>query len=404
MYPRNYPHGPQIDHGIVISRGGETDDFPDSTHAGNMQIFFPTKFGPDVQREHIALSTKSVGATGGDQCTFAGQPDYGTVVTAFKETGRTDCIVAGMPNQRNIGSEGSPGNTNLMAALQDLASKSDGRQRPPDYRETKKNGALIREIVNKGDWFANLTQGLPVHAAMSNIAGNKLPSITNIPTAKQHEANIIGADIISQLQGTVMSLGQILQQAIQQGAAAGLSPNLQAALNSMQQLSQNGEINGSLTSGRVDSSTLANNATTLLSQSETIDDLVNVSNRLLYDTTLHGLEVLGNTSITVTNSYGNTHITIDSSGNVNSQQSQAMQQVIQQLQQLMSSAAAYPNAKQENLFGESAKIKMDMSMRIPDNIFKELSEKLNTSGDAQTNWKEGPKKVFEEIDKFFQKG
>lgn len=397
--PRDYPNNIGIDHGIVISRGGENDDHHDSTQAGNMQVFFPTKFGPSVQRDHIALSTKTMPATGGDQCTFAGMPDYGTVVTAFKETGRTDCVVLGQPNARNIGGDGSPGNSNLASPLDDLNSKSSSRSRPPDYKETQKNGALIREIVEKGEWFTNLTNGIPFHAAMSNIAGNKLPAIKNIPTALQHDANIMGADVLSQLPGIAMGLGDILKQvAGNSELGKALDPNLQQALASIQALSQNGEINESFTS-RIDPTTISNNAVSLLSQCTTVDDLVSVTNQLLYDTSLHGS---ANTTIEVETAYGNTKITIDSSGSASSSQSEGMQKAIQAFLSMMQSASAYPNAKQENLFGESAKTKMDMSMRIPSNIFRELSEKLNTSGDAVKNWKNLVEKVINGENMFAQ--
>ena len=397
--PNDYPRGggPGLVPGIVVGRGGKQDQFPDQTENGLKQVALITHNFPNtVGLEHLALSTQIKPLTAEDQCSYQGEPDYGTQVYGFHETGRNDCVILGGTNE-TFQTGGTPGNANLLDGFSSYFSKPDGRQRPPDFKEVMKNGAKIREIVEKGDWMHNLLQGLPTHGALSAISGIKMPEIDQIPTAVQKFNNILSAEAIQQIQSVAATLGQVLQKiasAASSGAmTANMPPEVKQAFTSMVNLMQSGNITetaGSLYANRVHPETFANNAVTLLSQATTISDLNAAMEQLLYDKSLHGLDQVPSITINVETAFGNDSIVITGTGNVTSQMSNTSNAARSTYSTSASSASSSPSAKPgQNMFGQSAGTMLQMAERMApqmQKMVKQMTEKLNQSGDAQQLW------------------
>jgi len=375
-YPNEYPKGPNLTQGICAGRGGLTDEIKDNTESGHCQIVLIGKHNyPDgVPLNHIALSTKAIPATGGDQCTFPGQIDYGTMVSAYHTTGSNECVIGFGYNERFLG-ESAEGDMNLLTkAFMELMSKEDGRPQPPNFKETTRDGAKIRKIDEKGMWKHNLVKGIPTHAAMPTIAGIKLPQIKQIPTAKQHFGNIPTAAMLSNLPSSIMSIASMLTNLMnndnsKKQITKNMPKDVVDALNSITALSQDAETSetgGSVANGeRVNEAVFLANAIELLSQCTTIEDLLQCIERLFYDTDLHGLDELGDTEIEVETPHGNTKYKISSSGEVSENRPDETEKAIQSFLSLMSSATSFASAVDgKNLFGKSSETMFDMFKRM----------------------------------------
>lgn len=401
--PQDFPRGQSGVHpAIVTGRGGQNDDHPDPTRAGNMQVALAGlhNWGGTISNDDLALSTRATSPTGGDQCIFPGQVDYGTVVEVFHQTGRNDAHIVGMPNETNQAGSSSPGNMNVMQMFNMLFSKNDGRNRPPQYKEQKERGALIRKIVEQGPWFHNLTKGIATHAAFSQIAGNFLPEIKNIPTAIQRHSQIPTEGMMQQLQGAVMSMSSMMQSITSSSSSMKeITKNMPRetadAFQSLALLSQSGQfahLGGSVTGGRVHEETWKNNAVTLFSQAKTVADLLDSMGRLMHDTSLHGLDQLEDAIFEVETPWGNTIITIDVTGNTSEQLANTTNASMQSFAQTMSQPSGNHTASPGlNMFGGSSGTMFEMAQRLPKEMqqgFKKLMEQINQGGSEPNQYEQ----------------
>jgi hypothetical protein len=394
MLPKNFP-GEHTVIGIVVDRCGEDSDYgPDPTHAGNMRVAVPGMHDIDngVQIDHLARSSKERGANADDQCTFPGQSDYGSVVYISKETGRTDCVVRGSPNE-TFQDGSTPGNNNMLAGkFMELIGRTDGRRIPPNWQEKMVRGAKIREKVEKGkDHSHELLKGLPVHGALYNIAGSQLPQVKQIHTAIEKFSNILTGDMLGQMPGQMMSIGSMLSQVASHAGIRNIMPReVLHALDSMATLAQTGgviESGGSITAMRVNPEVFINNAVQMFSGVTNVHDLVNATQNMIYDTSLHGMDAYANVQTNSETPFGNTTIVIDPNGSVSEQTSNSVANTAQVFAQSMSSPSSSPGGNSgQNMFGGSAQTMMKMFERMPPNMFqmaKQMSEKLNSQGLGQ---------------------
>jgi hypothetical protein len=192
-----------------------------------------------------------------------------------------------------------------------------------------------------GMFSVSQLDGLPTHGALFDITGFKIPEVKKIPTAKQKNDKMMTQQMLDQLPGTIMSLGKMFSSMKSKGpsstgAGAGFGsqvdtlssnnsitfneetyfesvynnlPNQQMkkAVSSLSNLVQSLEVSGGVafvTDGVVHEGTYLENARDLLSQVETISDLMYVLKRLQWDTSLFGKDKLDTVETQIETAWG----------------------------------------------------------------------------------------------------
>lgn len=307
----------------------------DETHGCNQSVRSLSCHGPDVSTEDLGLWGSALNPSQNGQQSFPGVMDPGTMVYFLKGLGQNGGIILGQANaMRNSGSVGAGGAQSLMTgAVQELINQTINVNIPPQIQEGTERGAKVRKISEKGQQHSlGLLDGLPNHGALFDMSGFKTPEVKKVPTAKQHNDQMMTQDLFDQLQGQIMSLAQMFQGLQKNGAGGGqggasaaqggglgngqsywqdihdqLPPNMSTALNSISNLIQGHETDngvGYVTGGVVHYGIYLENATQLLSQVRSIDDLMNVMSRLQWDTSIMGREALDNVVIQIENTWG----------------------------------------------------------------------------------------------------
>ena len=386
---------------ICVGRGGKTDQFPDTTLSGRTQNKSPLLHGERVPLDHVPLTGGSQPPTGGNQCTFAGVPDYGTFTYFEHDTGTLNGKSAGIPyGAVNNADSGTPGNFGLLQQFLGFFSKQDGRNRPPNYKETQRDGATVRPPDEKGPWNYNLTQGIPTHAAMSTVSGIRIPKIGNVPTAIQAFSSIMTGGMLGNLPGAMMTIGQIISSIMNNSqkraqVTQNMSPQMVNAMTSIAALSQTGNAidSGGYTTGiRVNPDVFSNNAVEMLSQCDSVADVLACTEELSSNTAYHGMDAYANTKYETVTPFGNTAITVTPSGQVVNSTSNQTQQAIQAFTSLMSSASSFQSMLTgRNLFGESSGTMFNMLNRLPPGAMAAAQAMLN-----KTNPGEGVNKTVRE--------
>ena len=289
--PTNFPG--QKSYCIVV--GGDIND-PDKQKLSLLKVYDPLRHGDDITPEqlpHVGIE-RPANQTSLEQ--FSAPPEQGTVVVCTSNLGDpTSRVASGMPTEYNS-SENVEGNSGLYDLLNRVSTISSKKRIKPQVVERMVDGALVREMQEKGQyWSHGLTKGLATHAAWSPMAGQLLKEVQNIETAIQNFANIPNADALAQLPGTIMNLASIfknLSNTQKRKATQNMSPVLQQGLNNMMLLMSDTSTDGTnyVSSERVNLEVFTQNMIDLLSQVDNISDLIDVIHRLHYDTTLRGLE------------------------------------------------------------------------------------------------------------------
>jgi hypothetical protein len=328
----------------VINRGfkGDTPDDHSLNH-GVRDI----NAGPDVNNEDCGFWPMSINPTGGDSCEFGGALPPAQLVYYMKNAGQTGGIILGLANSiKNGGTGGGGGGQNLLGdAVQELMNTTIGINIPPQIQESTERGAKVRKIKEKDQQFSSsLLDGLPFHAALHAMSGFRTPAVKKVPTARQTNDQMMTMDVFNQLSGQIMSLAQMFQGLTQNGAGGGqggasaaqagglgngqsywqdihdnLTPNMSAALNNLSTLIQGHETDsgvGYVTGGVVHYGIYLENATALLSQVQSIDDLMNVLQRLQFDTSIMGHEALDNVVVQIENAWGTALQEVDFNGTI----------------------------------------------------------------------------------------
>jgi hypothetical protein len=345
-YNKNFPSDAGIQIGIIAS-GGDPDsgDHP-SDHSSNMKVASPLEHGSGVSPDHLAFSTMMVSPDSASQRQFKGALAPGTPVLFLKTGGQSGGVILGQLNGINNASSGrTPGNMDLMQVWSQFPSMDMGISNPPRIQETTERGAKVRKVQETGEMFSlDTLQGLPIHGALFDMTGYKLPEVKKVPTAKQNNTKMMTQNMMDQLPGQLMSLGQMFQGLKSKGASSSGSagggygsqstpysetsnnsvtfdeptymdsimsslPNQQMkdAVTSLSRLVQGQELNGGVayvTDGIVHEGTYLENARDLLSQVETISDLMYVLSRLQWDTSLFGREKLDTVETEIETAWG----------------------------------------------------------------------------------------------------
>lgn len=329
----------------MVIAGGDIND-PASDHSGNQKLYNPLEHGEDVSLDHLSFSPLAMNPTqaGGQQ--FPGVMDPGTLVYVLKNVGENGGIIIGQSNSIRNGNKGSGGGRNLMKGkVQELIDRDIGVSIPPQIEESEENGVKIRKIKEKGDKHSlGLLDGLPNHGALFDMSGFRLPELKKVPTAKQTNDQMMTNSIFQQLPGQIMSLAQMFQGLKNNGSGGGtggstaadagglgggpsywddvhqtLTPEMSAAVNSLSNLIQGHETDngvGYVTGGVVHYGIYLENAVQLLSEVQTIDDLMYVMSRLQWDTSIMGHEALDNVVVQIENAWGTGLQEVDVNGTI----------------------------------------------------------------------------------------
>ena len=334
----NFP-GPQsgIQPGIVV--GGSSQNDLASDHSSGMRVKSPTEHGEGVNISDINFFQMMHTPSGFSQNSFQGVLDPGSLVYILKNVGTPGGIILGQGNPKLDQAGGGFGGQNLMGGDFAKQRRQDiGVSVPPDIQEGEDRGAKIRQIKEKGQMHSlSLLDGLPVHGALFDITGFRIPEMKNIPTAKQKGQQMMTNDMMDQLQGTIGSLGGMLQGLMNGGGMGGfggaggssggsagagnfgvsympngvatpgsvdvskkkttasLTPEMQAAVNNLRTLVQGYDTSNGVafvTGGQVHEETYLQNAQDLISQVTCLDDLMNCIKQLHLDPSLRGTDKL----------------------------------------------------------------------------------------------------------------
>jgi len=323
------------------------DPKSDQSHNSN-QSTRSLNHGPDVSNEDLGYWGSAINPTQSGQQQFPGGMDPGSMVYVLKGLGQNGGIILGLANSMRNGNgvNMAGGGQDLMSgAIQELINTTIPVNIPPQIQESTERGAKVRTIKEKGTQHSlGALDGLPNHGALFDMSGFRLPAMKSVPTARQTNDQMMTQDLMDQLPGQIMSLAQMFQGLMQNGSGggtggssaaqagglgngnsywddihSGLTPNMSTALNSLSNLIQGHETDngvGYVTGNVVHYGIYLENATQLLSQVQSIDDLMSVLNRLQWDTTIMGHEALDNVVIQIENAWGVALQEVDINGTI----------------------------------------------------------------------------------------
>jgi hypothetical protein len=347
-----------------------------SDHSGNQSFYSPIDHGENVNIEDMMLSPMFNSPTGFMQQAFPGAMDPGTPVVVLKQLGELGGIILGQSNTVKQGGTNGSGGGNLGSTnkVAQLSQTTRNVNIAPDVQEVEENGAKIRKIVEKGQQHSlDLLDGLPIHGALFDIAGFRLPEIAQVPTATQTNDGMVSTEALQGMMGQIMSLGQMIQGLAGNGGAGGggggygsgslgagytpagantgagginyggglgnnnisavnapadtplytimegITPQMKAAVNSLSVLLQGYEVTGGVgfvTGDVVHEGTYLQNAEQLLSQVSSLEELMYVLNRLQWDTSLFGHDKIEPVINQIQTAWGIALQEIDVNGNI----------------------------------------------------------------------------------------
>ena len=141
-----------------------------------------TNHGKGVNKDDMMLSPMMNSLTAFMQQAFPGALDPGTPIIVLKQLGELGGIILGQSNTVRKGGSNENGSGNLGSAetLSQLSQTTRDINIAPDIQEVEENGVKIRKIVEKGQQHSlDLLDGLPIHGALFDMAGFRLPEIAN---------------------------------------------------------------------------------------------------------------------------------------------------------------------------------------------------------------------------------
>ena len=356
---KNFPSHPYGEITPMVIAGGDKTD-PAQRHDGSMKLFDPMRWNQqDFNLDDLWFNGFMQMPTQFGQMSTGGGLDPGTVVYVLKQAGEPGGTIIGAASGTRQGSSGgSIGGQDLMNGdlISELSSRKIGVNVPPQITETTERGAKIRKIKEKGEQHSlDMLDGLPLHGALFQMTGFRLPELKSIPTAKQKNDKMMNNQMMQQLQGQVMSMAQMFQGLMQNGrsgtqAAGGiptsgtstvsnpntgtqsqvdlsktgaglgpdgvsymdevlqtLEPHMQTAVKSLAKLVQGLETQDGVefpTGGAVHYTIFMENAAGLIAQATSIDDLMISMQRLQWDTSLFGQDKLSPIEFQIDTAHG----------------------------------------------------------------------------------------------------
>ena len=183
-------------------------------HSSNQGAFAALDWGDNVNIEDSSLSSLLNSPTAFMQQAFSGGLDPGTPVIMLKQAGELGGIILGQSNTVRKGGEQSATGKSLGGAqkVSQLVNTKRNINVAPDIKEVDEDGVKVRKIIEKGKQHSlDLLDGLPIHGALFDMAGFRLPDVSKVPTAKQTNDGMMSIQNLQQMMGQIMSLGQMIQ-------------------------------------------------------------------------------------------------------------------------------------------------------------------------------------------------
>ena len=339
----------------VVVGGHDAD--PPSDHSSTHRLYDPLTMSPEGLNDisQLPFTPMAHSTSQFSQQSFQGGLDPGSIIYYISQLGFPGGIALAQANPIMNGGQGGSGadggNDHIKKARQTKLKINT----PPKVEETEERGAKIRKIKETGEQHRlELLDGLPIHGALFDMAGFKLPQTKNVPTAKTHGSKLPKDDLLGSLQGQVSSLGGLFQGLMSggmksspggagggmgysggrgaQGTGQGgvnvsmdnvlnkLTPEMQLAVKNLSILVQGMETTGGVAfalGGVVHEETYLKNAEELLGQVTSLSDLMYVLNRLQWDTSLFGQDKLDKVEIELETAWGIALHQVDAEGNVN---------------------------------------------------------------------------------------
>lgn len=375
--------GGVISIGRIIGNG--TKDSPtgiiDKTQSGLQQVSFP-EWGNDVNPQHIALSPNIA-----DKTNFNKRPfDNGQLVYTLRTSGRNDCIILG-PASDVLDPQSMPGNFNLNSLISKLNQAIEYvyklMRQKPKKRVNARGYKTERPDPNTDFYRHSAKKGIVTAAEMAQMAGFKMPSIGNIPTAVQQFASIMNPSSFGSIPGTNMSLGNSLKKMsdqdkkkIQDSIPPELWEVLWSLIDSLEEMSDSTSISY-VSNRRVNEEEFIKNAVTLLSQVTSVSDIMAAFDRLISDESLYGLDKLNDIVIEVETAFGNVKQILSANGNTSMNVSNTVANTISSTEKALNSASAFPLGMGGNIFGKDASTIFNMIQRMAPEGQKRAMATLN---------------------------
>jgi hypothetical protein len=366
-------NGNEILVGYVIAGHG---DKADPNQLGLSKIGLIQRHGLGVKEEHLGYSQMLMPPNQSGATEFNGVPDLGQAVVCLKSgpPGASDLLILGcLPEYQLPG--GQAGNRDVKQSVPIYANAVKEAIEvliPPQIREVIRDGARIREIVEKGQKHKHeLLKGIPSHGAIYSLAGVSQKQLTNISTATQAFSNILTSSMMSALPGNVFSIGNLLNSLTSSALDELLSSmppaialGTQSLFNLMQTI-ETVESGGFNTMGKVDPATYIANAVNLLKGNQSLGEVVSNLQRMQVDTSLFGVEKLGNATFDIPTAFGVTKMILSPTGEIINELPDAVQKGIEAFNTLMTSGIGFPNGTLSNMFGDSASVMSSLFDRLP---------------------------------------
>lgn len=211
----NIGPGSGIKVGYIANEGKSdslTDDESSHQKIGNAQGLHGSSVSPD----DYSFSSLMQPPTQFGQQSFPGILDPGTIVYYLAQDGMNGGVILGHSSTIQGGGSGSGagGGVNLTDAghIGKVRKSKLDVNTPPEIQETTERGAKIKKPVEKGEQHSlDMLDGLPIHGALFDMAGFRLPEIKKVPTAKKQGQMMLDQNMLGQMMGQIMSMGGMLQ-------------------------------------------------------------------------------------------------------------------------------------------------------------------------------------------------
>lgn len=373
---------PNIQLGIV--EGGDDSD-PSPNRDGAVRVRILSEMGPGVKKEHLAFSKPMYSPHQGHGILNSPPLDKGALVLAMNlpttvgsEGSNFTTIIGHIQSIADNGGSLAGSQQNPVGqVISKLRSETKNVRLPPNIRETMRNGARIRQAVEKNQDFAlKVFDGIPSHGAIYPMAGIPLPELNNLATARQQYGNILTSSIASQLPGLQMSLGRMFSlftNTMLNRIFDSLPRELRVAFETMTNLIQTfegNEMGRFATAGKVHEETFINNAISVLSGNTNLGGLIDGMMRLQMDTSLHGLDKFDPVTLAITTAFGGINRKYDAYGNILEDViPDAVSLIIQAFSGILGSAFSLPSADGSlSLFGFTSQAVDESMTRMPTQI------------------------------------
>ncbi len=366
-------NGDEILIGYILNSGHSEN--PDPNQLGLCKVGLIQRHGKGVKEEHLGFSQMLMPANQEGATTFNGIPDPGQAVVCLKSgpPGASDLLIIGsLPSWQLDG--GQRGNLDVKSANDLFNFGPVGALIPPQIREVIRDGARIREIVEKGQKHQHsLLKGIASHGAIFALAGIPQKQLTNISTATQVFGNILTSSMMSALPGNVFSIGNLLNSLtasaldeLLSSMPPAIAQGTQSLFNLMQSI-ETAESGGFNTMGKVDLTTFLANAVSILKGNQSLGEVISNIQRLQIDSSLFGLDKLGSVTFDVPTAYGMTQMVLSPNGEITNLLPDAVQKSIEAFNLLMTSGIGFPSGTLSNMFGDSASVMSSLFNRLPEN-------------------------------------